>query len=222
MRIDKSAFRLGTDKNRTITEIGQDIGYSSSNYSSVFKKHHKLSPKMFRNLKKNNEFDLKHPLYEMEITYQDFEYYNDRIIIQVIQSFSVLYNRYIGNYKDMAIHWPNFINYNKHQINNNTKFIEVSYDDPNITDINRCIYDICITIEADNNSKNKKVINGGKFAIYKFKGSIEEIFQAFKGIFNIWVPESEYELDERIGFNIYDNLNSNINHFEIDFYIPLK
>ena len=222
LRMEKSALRLGTDINRTITDICLDFGYTSSNYSSAFKKHHKISPIEFRNLKKDNKYDQKHPLYNVKMTYQDFKDYNDKISIQVINNFSVIYKRYIGNYEDMTIHWPEFINDNKHLINNTTKFIEISYDDPNITDINRCIYDICMTVDADKNFKNTKVIKGGKFAVYRYEGPVVEIFQAFKGIFNIWMPESKYELDDRIGFDAYNNADCDNNYFEMDLYIPVK
>ena len=47
-KIDQSAIDMKLNPARAITDIGLDYGYSSSNYSSVFRKHHDISPAMFR------------------------------------------------------------------------------------------------------------------------------------------------------------------------------
>ena len=43
IKVENSAFKLKVEKEKTITDIGQLYGYSSSNYSSVFKKHFNLT-----------------------------------------------------------------------------------------------------------------------------------------------------------------------------------
>lgn len=48
VRMERSAFRLKVEKDRSITDIGSAYGYSSSNYSSAFKKHHNMPPYKFR------------------------------------------------------------------------------------------------------------------------------------------------------------------------------
>ena len=48
VRLERSAWRLKVDKARSITEIGADCGYSSSNFATAFKKHLNLSPADFR------------------------------------------------------------------------------------------------------------------------------------------------------------------------------
>lgn len=50
LKMDQSAIDIKLEKKRPITEIGLDYGYSSSNYSSAFRKHHNISPVEFRNL----------------------------------------------------------------------------------------------------------------------------------------------------------------------------
>ena len=39
-KVDQSAVDMKLNPEKSITDIGLDYGYSSSNYSSVFKKHH--------------------------------------------------------------------------------------------------------------------------------------------------------------------------------------
>ena len=48
VKLEQSAFRLKTEQDRRITEIGADYGYSSSNYSSAFRQHYRMAPIDFR------------------------------------------------------------------------------------------------------------------------------------------------------------------------------
>ena len=47
-KVDQSAIDMKLNPIKAITDIGLDYGYSSSNYSSLFRKHHDTSPSMFR------------------------------------------------------------------------------------------------------------------------------------------------------------------------------
>lgn len=222
LRLERSAVKLGTNRNRSITDIGLDYGYSSSNYSSAFRKQHNLSPAEFRKLKSQCLFDIKHPFADLEIEYEDFNFYNSKITIKDIDDLKVVFKRYIGSYRDMDKHWQDFISNYSSFADHDSMYIEVSYDDPKITDLNRCIYDLCLSIKSTDNIENTKVLKGGKFAVYNFKGSVLEIFHGFKGIFNVWIPNSGYELDDRIGFTIYRSADCKNNYFEMDICIPIK
>ena len=48
VRLERSAWRLKVEKEKSITEIGEEYGYSSSNFATAFKKHLALSPAAFR------------------------------------------------------------------------------------------------------------------------------------------------------------------------------
>lgn len=220
LRLERSAIKLGSDTGRSITDIGLDYGYSSSNYSSAFKKQHNLSPAKFRDLRK--PLELEHPFYNFTVEYGDFDFYDRKIEVKELCDFTVLFKRYIGNYKTMADNWQDFFSTYSNLITAETLFIEVTYDDPVITDLDRCIYDICMTVNSQSDHDNIKLINGGKFAVYSFSGGVEEIFQAYKGIFNIWLPASKYVLDDRVGFDIYRKADCENNYFEMDICIPLK
>lgn len=45
IKIDQSAVSLKVEKDKTITDIGINYGYSSSNYSSAFSKQYSICPK---------------------------------------------------------------------------------------------------------------------------------------------------------------------------------
>lgn len=226
LKMDQSAFRLKVEKDKLITEVGFDFGYSPSNYSSVFKKHHKVSPVEFR--REIASEPVCHPFTASQVAFQSFETYNQQITIKELEDFPVIYERYIGNYKELREQWGSFIEKYKDYQRENTRFVERSYDDPTITLVDQCLYDICMTIEDDCllekdwPLENVCMIKGGKFAIYRFEGYINEIFQAFQGLFSVWLPESGYEMDERYGLDIYQFIDCEKDYVMMDMCLPIK
>lgn len=221
IKMDQSAVSLKVEKDKSITDIGVDYGYSSSNYSSAFSKQHKICPVEFR--KSMNSTCIANPFLPAKYNiFKSFEYYEEKISIQNLPDFKVLYERYIGNYSDIGMNWYSFMERYKTYIKPDTLLIEKSYDDPSITQLDKCIYDLCITVYEDVELENVTTIKGGKFAVYRFDGLIQDIFVAFQGIFNIWLPRSEHKRDERYALGIYYNMDRKNNHVTMDFCIAIK
>lgn len=221
IKIDQSAVSLKVEKDKTITDIGVSYGYSSSNYSSAFSKQYSISPMEFR--KSISSTSVDNPFYPSEYnTFKSFEYYDEKIIIQNLASFKVIYERYIGNYNDIGVNWYSFMERYKTYIKSDTLLIEKSYDDPAITQLDKCICDLCITVNEDVGLENVITIKGGKFAVYRFNGFVHDIFVRFQGFFNIWLPRSGYKRDERYGLGIYYNIDRKNNHVVMDLCIPIK
>lgn len=221
IKMDQSAVSLKVEKDKTITDIGVDYGYSSSNYSSAFSKMYSICPVEFR--KAVNSTCLANPFCPSEYnTFESFEYYDEKIIIQNLVDFKVIYERYIGSYSEIGVNWDSFMERYKTYIKPDTLLIEKSYDDPSITQLDKCIYDLCITASEDVELENITTIKGGKYAVYKFNGFIYDIFVTFQGVFNIWLPRSGYERDERYGLGIYHNIDIKNDHVTMDLCIPIK
>lgn len=101
IRMDQSSVSLKVEKDKTITDIGVNYGYSSSNYSSAFSKQYSICPVEFR--KAVNSTCVSNPFCTSEYnTFKSFEYYDERIIIQNLTDFKVIYERYIENYGDVG------------------------------------------------------------------------------------------------------------------------
>ena len=47
-KLEQSALKLKIESTKTITDIGEEYGYSSSNYATVFKQRFDISPQKFR------------------------------------------------------------------------------------------------------------------------------------------------------------------------------
>lgn len=103
-----------------------------------------------------------------------------------------------------------------------TLLLERTYDDPSITDTDECLYDLCMTIPEGSTPASTGVIAGGKFAIYHFEGPVAQIYTAYQSIFNVWLPQSRCEIDERYGFEIYRKIDCDSMCMKIDLCIPIK
>ena len=220
LKMEQSAIEMKLGKEQTITDIGVTYGYSSSNYSSAFKKHHHISPAEFR--KTVNTNCAPHPfILDKLAEFQSFEEYNQWIQITELDDFVVIYERYLGNYLDLGKNFCEFTEKYKNYLKEDTLLIDRFFDDPSITNVSQCLYDICMTVDENCLLENVMTIQGGKFAVYRFDGLIPDIYEVLQGIFNIWLPNSRYEMDERYGLDIYRQRNRDNRHIIMDLCIPV-
>lgn len=221
LRMEQSAVKLKIEKDKSITDIGYDYGYSPSNYSSLFKKHNDISPAKFRN-GNYSEF-VPNPFYKDKFArFQSFEEYDKQIRIQELDDYLVIYERYVGNYIDIGENWRDFIEKYKEYMKEDTILIERSYADPSVASVDKCVYDICMTVDRNCSLDNITTIQGGKYAIYRFDGPVQDIFPAFQGLFNVWLADSDFEMGERYALDIYRNINWETMQVVMDLCIPIK
>lgn len=220
LKMDQSAIAIKLERNKTLIDIGLDYGYSSSNYSSAFKKHHNISPVEFRN--SANETSMYNPFNPKEIAnFDTYDTYDRRITILEMKDFLVIYERVIGNYIELKERWFQFMDTYKDYIKADSLMIERFYDDPSIT-LKQGICDLCMTVDETCPLDNITTIKGGRFALYRFEGEIKDIFCTLQGIFRIWLPQSRYVMDERYGLNIYRKIDRNNEVVSMDLCIPIK
>ncbi len=221
LKMDQSAIDIKLEKNKPITDIGLDYGYSSSNYSSAFRKHHNVSPVEFRN--STYVTGMPNPFYPDGLTgFDTFENYNNHIEIRYIPDYVVIFERMIGNYYELKEKWFDFLDQYKDYLKTDTLLLERFYDDPSITERNRCICDLCMNTEEPYSLDNVTTIKGGKYATYRYEGKIKDIFCTIQGIFSVWLPESGYEMDQRYGLNIYQHMDRENETVRMDLCIPIK
>ncbi len=221
LRMDQSAIDIKLIKERSITDIGLDYGYSASNFSSAFKKHHNISPAQFRRSSAVKE--IKNPFYpEGSSQFDTYEDYERNIRILELKDQTAVYERVIGNYYDLKEKWFSFVEVNHRYIHKDTLYIERFYDDPTISDQNSCIYDVCITVNQQCTADNMTIIHGGRYAAYHYEGLICDIFCSVQGVFDIWLPASGYVMDQRFALNIYPEINRNCEAVIMDLCIPIQ
>ena len=232
IRVEQCAFRLKAEQHRSITDISVDYGYTSSNFSTLFLQLEHETPYYFR--KGIAKRSVAHPFFHAEQNV--LEPYSElckKISVETFPDYTVIFERHIGNYHELAKDWCVFLDTYKNFQTQSALFFERTFDDPSIADDNSCIFDICMQVEINdvqNSScpKDKKellqngTLTGGKFAVYHFKGRHQQIFAAYQNMFNVWIPESGASIDDRYGFDIYRTVNEDASYMEIDLCIPIR
>lgn len=219
-KVDQSAIDMKLNPTKAITDIGLDYGYSSSNYSSLFKKRHHTSPAMFRQSMPSQSMAVPFTP-ERFVHFKTAAEYSAQIEVQKLDDMFVLYERFIGNYIDLEKNWYQFLDQYKAFLNKKTILVERFFHDPAITNSTQCICDICMTVERDCDLNNVMWISGGQWIVYHFDGVIKDIFETLQGIFSIWLPQSGYKMTRRYGLNIYRHIDRGNHSVVMDLCIPV-
>lgn len=224
VRLERSAWRLKVEKDKSITEIGADYGYSPSNFATAFKKHLNLSPAGFRKI---SEQMVEQSPFSHGISLDELEESEKLITVEQLNSFMVVYERKKGNYHNLPEEWCKFIKKYEHLSSEDTLYIECTIDDPSITDEDRCMYELCQTISPDHPALKEDIsifthtFEGGKYAVYHFRGFPQFLFMVYQEVFCRWLSDTGNQLDERPILDIYRNVGDD-GYMEIDICFPLK
>ena len=108
-----------------------------------------------------------------------------------------------------------------------TKTLSIYHDDPKITDKAKLRTSVCITVPEDTSTEGeigKMKIPGGKFAVARFEISSDEFEEAWDALFGGWMPESGYQCDDRLSYELC--INDPNEHPEkkhiVDICVPVK
>lgn len=240
LKVEQSAWRLKVEKGRSITEIGNEFGYSPSNYATLFRDHFEKTPAQFR--KDIDDISINHAfLHGKDNKLETYEECCKKITIETLPDYYVLYERRKGNYQHLEQDWCEFMEDYKDFVTDSTVFIERTVNDPTITKPEDCIYDICMTVDKDDprlvfqktaaagiTSKagtpagpNTMIIEGGKFAVYHYAGYPQMIYMAYQSFFCNWLAETGNKVDNRGGFDIYRKIDNETLYMELDICIPI-
>ena len=229
IRLERSAWRLKVEKGKSVTEIGQDYGYSSSNFASAFKNHLAYSPEDFR----RHSLELVSDEREFQgLSAKDIEEHEKNITVEELPDYFVIYERIRGSYRDMGKEWERFAKKYRHLSAGDTLYIECTIDDPSITDEDKCLYELCQTISPEHPAVKNNVtgsdsslltrcFEGGKYAVYHFKGFPHLMPLIYQEVFSRWLSRTNNQLDERPVFDVYRATRDD-GYMEIDICFPLK
>lgn len=124
------------------------------------------------------------------------------------QSVTIAYLRHLGPYGEaISRFWQD--TYYPWAVTNNLLAqprYGISHDDPSITAPEQCRYDACAEVPSDfvtSGNAFKTIIPGGEYAVLAFKGTDEQVGEAWAGLLREWLPASGLQLDARPCFEYY-------------------
>jgi AraC family transcriptional regulator len=102
----------------------------------------------------------------------------------------------------------------------------IAHDNPHITEPAKCRCDVAIVVPPDfkaDGGVNLADIEGGKYAAREFVGTAPEVGAAWDQLFGIWLPQSGYQPDQRLCFELYtgDCINSETGQVRCELCLPV-
>ncbi len=222
LRMEYAAQKLQTS-NHTLNQIAEKAGYQNQHsLSKAFKKHFGIRPSSFKNSPIYfNAYPQTQNVTGIELNPEITETESKQLIyIRVIAPY--------GSKEEYNTAWKKLWKYAKEKglLQNNSEFIGLSFDDPNITQHKQCRFYACI-------STNKKIptegkfgeykIQKGKFAVFIHQGQYERLNAFYQAIYFNWLPRANVELRNAIPFEQYLNNPDEVEGTEIltAIYIPI-
>jgi len=218
LRIEQIAhLLLSTDM--TLEQIAKQTNYQTKNsLSKAFKKHFGISTTEYKNQKKQSLSDTN----TFDFTYE----------IKSIRNLHVLYVEVGNAYKNTSSYrtkWSQIFNYmNELGIEKEKlRLVSISLDDPLITHKSQCrLYIGAIIpnhVSVGSKYKTAKLPNG-KYAVFKYVGSLSNLHVMYREIYETWLPQSGYHANGTISLEIYLTSPTEVNTNEIttEVYIPIK
>ena len=219
-RLERSAFQLKTEPGRTVTDIGWDCGYSSSNYSTVFQRHFGARPVDFRRTALQSSF--RHPFchYRGTAGLDALAELGDGVLYRELPPLTVVFERHIGDYHDLGRQWPGFIAAHRALREPWSQYLVRSFHDPAISGGGRCVYDLCMTVSPDRRGEDFCVLPGGLHIVYPFRGPVRQIYTAYQVLFNFWLPQAGRRLSDLGSYDLY-RVMEGPEYVEMDICLPL-
>ena len=254
VRLERAVRMLTLDKDKSVVNIALDCGFSSSqNFAKAFKAYFGVTPTYVR---REFAWDrMKSRLGKTKGVPQDVLSQGasntdrgclhtgpsiERIVEQQppmavrvteMPAYRVAYVRTIGPYCLETVK-PAFVQLLRWAeprglINEMALFLGAFRNDPNITPVDKCIYDACITIPESVRSDgriNVQSLWGGKYAVYHCEIDPHGHHEAWMKLFVDWLVPGSYQPDSRPSYEIIYNITEEypLRRHVVDLCLPIK
>lgn len=153
-----------------------------------------------------------------------------KITVKAMPELNVVYCRHRGAYHkigqafDRILKWAaarDLLQFPKTQI------LGVYHDDPQITEEDKLRSSACITVPVGTKVDSEvgtMIVSGGKYVVGSFEIDQDQFTDAWNVIMRDWLPESGYQGDDRMCYEIYYNDAKNHPHHKwiLDICLPIK
>lgn len=222
MRVETAA-RLLRYTSFPIQDIAYSVGYDvPSSLSKVFKQFYNISPIDYRN---NKNYAIMKPLQ----LNPDLKLKQPKLV--ELEEKQIAYIRLAGDYStlDYCSVWGRLWGYVKENklYSAGIEHLAIFHDDPKVTESDKLRTDLCLVLHKEAIAKGDigvKKIAGGKYLVFSYTGSYENLGMVYDTIYGKYLPESGYEILMEPGFEKYLNNPENTvpEKLKTEIYIPVK
>ncbi len=228
LRLERAASALAVHADRPVLDVALDAGFrSQAAFSRAFREQFGASPSQWRRdrkIGKTERKDWQGLRIARQIPAQRDGYIQHGspnegaqpnleepmdIRIETLPPREVAYARRIGPYGEAARQaWDLLCSWAgpRDLLSEDGVFLSVSHDDPGVTEQARLRYDACLVVPEQvqaQGSIGRRRIPGGKYAIARYQGPVDQIGRAWAALFRQWLPDSGYRPGDHPGYELY-------------------
>jgi AraC family transcriptional regulator len=245
IRTEKAAQQLRDCRNKSISEIAFDCGFSSlALFARTFRRHFGMNASSFRRsekpvfakdgiyyskngqpLRKNGQLDTGS---NSEICFENLIIMETKIVVKEMPDMQAVYCRHTGSFNEICKAYDKLFRFAgpRGLIKADSHTVTVYHDDPSVTEISKVRQSACLVVEGDvevEGEIGKMTIKGGKFAVGHFEIDVTGFEKAWNTMC-AWFTESGYEPGEGNPYEYYycDPENHPEHKFVLDICIPVK
>ena len=208
IQLEKAAFILLFDKEKSITDVALSCGFSNSqNFATAFKKHFSLTPKAYQKHKVCQGIGFHDPKmiskYDIKLIY--------------LEEFYIEYERYFGAYYSDVFYLQQAHFLSQHS---KKQYVTIFWNDPTITPKRNHCYDYGVVTQKQTNGARDTIqtIEENIYIVLTLKYSLlEEVnrMEIWSYLYTNWLPRHGYIPSRVFCFEMIDSKM-------IKFYIPIK
>lgn len=218
LRLEYIAHLLLTT-DMSLSRVAQQVNYQSKySLSKAFRKHFGVSPFVYK--ENNNQSVEVNPTKELICKIKQ---------LSDLEIISFPLDNKCNNCDYYTQKWKELICYSQEQglKNNKSKFISISLDDSLITGTEKSRFILGIIASEPvkpNNRFQSMQIPSGKYAVFQFKGDYSKLYNLYRDIHLIWLPQSGFRKKSTLSFEVYINtpLDTSLTDLMTEVYIPIE
>ena len=228
-RLEVAALRLVAQPRLPVLQVALSVGFGSTEaFARAFKTRFGSTPSAWREsqVSKRDQVKSKH---DQASALPSRNHGDMKVTIVDRQPTTVAYLRHVGPYgKPLADFWIKKVSpwMETNGLMGKPRY-GISHDDPGITAPEKLRYDAAVEVPegfVGAGDHQLTVVPGGKYACGRFKGTNEQVGDAWAWLLRDWLPASGMQLDSRPFFEYYPvdaAFNPATGQFESDICIPV-
>lgn len=233
VRVERAAALLKTSPTMSITEIAALCGFrSAAVFSRAFKRYFGLTARSWdrqsplKNSKNNQILD-GFPRYTIEALSEDAGEF--QVHLRSLPTQKLAYIRVVNSYQpqrvmdayDRLLAW-----YGARGDWRQARLLGMSQDDPEITPLRLCRYDICLTVPdswSGAGEVHTRMFPACTIAYIHCRGDIYIVDRAWQYLYRCWLPHSRYQPDNLPAMEIYRRQPAELGweRYDLDCAIPV-
>jgi AraC family transcriptional regulator len=242
IRMENALFLLAHRKDKNMTDIAYELGYTDSAvFSRAFKNYYGTSPREYRKeYSKNCKDSFLLSEYNKNTAKKEWAGNSfpvtGKITITNLEEKQVAYVRHTGTYEILAKEYVNLIQtlfaYAKKQhliVDGENWWLAMYHDNPEFGEESQFRTSLCLTVPKDIRIQEDGILGvmkleGGLYAVGHFRIQQEQYSDAWNYMYQEWITGSGYVPRNYCPFEVYRNdVHADESHIhELDIYVPIE